>query len=170
MAEAALLLASRLEWITAMASLVTAVGIVFAISGAWIAVHQLAEAKLARQSDFIANAVREWDDARLAEARARAIRYNNQRLREVVAALSEARSPELAVLQRIPDYFEFIALAADAGRISSEVVWRMFGGPALAYWDLWRDSIEYLRTRTGDPRIYIEFEELVQRFKVMPGD
>lgn len=158
---------SWFEIVTATASVVTAVSLVLGIIGARVALHQLGEARLARQSEFIANAVREWDDERIAEARARVMKYNNQQLREAVVALRAARSEELAVLLRVPDYFEFLAFAADAGRISFEVVWRMFGGPATQYWKLWAGTIEYLRQQTGDPRIYIEFEHLVQQFERM---
>jgi hypothetical protein len=171
--EGVALAAPWLEVVTASASVVTAVSLVFGIVGARVALHQLAEAKLARQWDFIANAVRQWDDERMEDARAQALKYNPVRLRELVAALygaRGARSPELAVLLRVPDYFEFLAFAADAGRISVDFVWRMFGGPAALYWELWRDAIGYLRETTGDPNLFIEFENLVLRFPSRPGE
>jgi hypothetical protein len=146
-------------WITALATVVLAVGICFAY-------QQLKDAGLARHVQIINDFGQRWDGDRLWEARALKHKYDNVSLAEEAATYIWAPrcAPDIPLLLRVPNYFEDLAMMVELGRLDTFYVERAFGLLARREWAFWELAI--LVMRTDAPDSYTEFQKLVDE---LPG-
>jgi hypothetical protein len=156
------------EITTAVGSAVAGGGLLLGGIGAWAGIRQLREAKRVRQFEILSEIGKRWDDDLLVESRARTLHLDNRqladRIRELWRPKGQSDDPDvgdLYVLLRIPNFFEDVALMAEAGGLELEWVWRIFGDSAIQEWRYWEEAIDVLRD-ADDPGAYIEFQRLAR--------
>ena len=161
-------------WITAIATLALALAALYAL-------RQLGEIKRDREVAVIIDLGRRWDDPPMTEALKLEAAFSPDALAHLAAISGEPRTERsledvrrreaienLQILLRIPNFFEDIALIADAGGLDSRLLSRTFKGIALEEWDYWQPAIAKLREK--DPWSYSQFEWLLRKFERFPDE
>lgn len=155
------------EVVTAIGTAVGALAIVLAAFGAWFTYKQLRETRRDRHIQVITEFAGRWDDERLLEARELIQDYSATELAELARAWlappREKATEHFPKLQRIPNFFEDLAILVDCGNL--ELIWvaKSFHGLALREWAYWQPAIEVMREY--EPETYVEFETLVRKLE-----
>ena len=158
------------EWthiVGAIAALVAAVAAVltfFVVAGAvvvaWI---QLNQAKSNTKALLMADLARRWDEELLLDSRFRAAGMSPDDLLNAIEGHYNAADRAYYELIRVPNFFEDLGLMAREGTISEGVVRKLFAGPVLGKWELWKPTIDYLREVSGRRLMYEHFQWLSGR-------
>lgn len=131
---------------------------------AWIALRQTGEAVRLRHSALMADLSKRWDEEPLVQSRRAAARFDDGvRLRLHVEIQEREQSDELFVLQRIPNFFEDLAVLEREGAISFAMIQASFGRLVVDAWKTWAQSVEFWREEEGDDTVYEHFEALARR-------
>jgi hypothetical protein len=137
------------------------------------ALRQIQETRRDRHVQFLADFGRRWDEELLTEARKLEMRYTRESLVDAVAKLDlrpvdiEAQEAFI-VLQRIPNYFEDLALIVESGSIDLKLVARGFKDLVLDEWDFWELAID--KYKESDPYWYLEFRNLSRDMRAIPDE
>ncbi|MGH2635316.1 MAG: DUF4760 domain-containing protein [Actinomycetota bacterium] len=143
--------------VTATATVVALIGIALA----WAA------ATRSRHAALMADISKRWDEDLLAEARQLAAPFVDDPwlLRSYLSVLVEMGSEKRFVLERIPNFFEDLAVLLRAHAISFAIVEDTFGLGLVKTWDQWKPAVWYRRTQENDATVYEHFEELAERMR-----
>jgi hypothetical protein len=152
------------------AEIVTAVGTGVLALGVLIAVVSLRELRRDRHLHWIFEIGRRWDDTELQASRLALRKYDREDLAFTVRSWLGAGqragpefTAEVELLQRLPDFFEDVALMRRFGRLDVGLVWQSLSGPVNLAWTSWRPAVDaYRKAPTGDPEAWTEFEELAR--------
>jgi hypothetical protein len=149
-----------------IATVVTAVAAVLGLGGivlAWSA------ATRSRHAALMADISRRWDEQPLEESRRMAAEFVDEPwlLRFYLQAQIALVSDKQFVLQRIPNFFEDLAVQRRARAISFRIVMDTFGWGLVATWDQWEPAVLFLRERENDPTIFEHFEDLAEQLRVV---
>ena len=141
--------------------IVTAVAASLALLGialAWLS------ATRARHASLMADISRRWDEGLLIESRMSAAGFDDPYLLQFyMQVLVEEQSEALFVIQRIPNFFEDLAVLERARAISFRVIRETFGRGVVDTWQQWELAVRFLRQDEEDDTIYEHFENLAVR-------
>lgn len=146
-------------WLTALATVVLAVGVVFA----WFAVR---DARRTRHGQLIVDLSRRWDELAFAEqlltrtSRARLLEFVNQ-LYGVDPA--EYGPDQFLRLSELPSLVETIAVLVRQQSLTVEIVNDLWGPTISEIWSVWESAIVTMRELTGAFDTYSNFEWLAAR-------
>jgi hypothetical protein len=150
------------EEVTAIATVVLAVGAVGAIGAAVFAGQQVREARIGRQAEVAAEFFRRWSDDDMVATRRLVASYRTpEALRDALLGHLAANDVEAYILFREPDYFEQLGAMEQHGGFDFELVRLLLGRRLIDRWELWRPSIDAL----GGPSVYPMFERLVRKME-----
>lgn len=175
-------------WVAASAALATfcvlAAAAWYAKDSAKTALQGLDDARRTRHAALITDLSRRWDEPLIADSRKLFGQLSREDLVGVVERvyrpISEGRSwwhsfleavfvaedtaaRQLADFQTLtawPNLIETIGVLEADGAISQDVIHQMWGGGIIGAWDGWRDAIRAMRTHSGRPTTYQNFERL----------
>jgi hypothetical protein len=154
-------------WTDNTSAVAATVGVAFGVPALWSAAAQL---RLARQAALtqafatLATYVQSWDEPGMVTTRTKVDALNEAELRDAVeTAFSSMNTDEIVTLLRVPNYFEFLALATNQGAIPLATVATSLAGTIIAAWQKWSSSVAWIRESFGDPGVYLEFELLAAR-------
>ena len=150
------------EPVTAIATLVLAVGAIGAIGAAIFAGQQVREARIGRQAEVAADFFRRWSDDDMVETRRMVASYASpEGLRDALLRHVAANDTEAYVLFREPDYFEQLGALEEHGGFDFALIRAMLGQRLVDRWELWRPSIDAL----GGPQVYPLFDQLARKME-----
>jgi hypothetical protein len=150
------------EEVTAVATVVLAVGAVAAIGAAVFAGQQVREARIGRQAEVAADFFRRWSDDALVESRRLVASYGSPAsLRDAFLRHIEANDVEAYVLFRELDYFEQLGAMEQHGGFDFGLVETLLGQKLVDRFELWRPSIEAI----GGPAAYPNFIHLAEKMR-----
>jgi hypothetical protein len=152
------------DWaeVTAIATLILAIGLLGGFGAAAFAAQQVREARRSREAQMAAEFFRRWNEDALVEARQLVGRFKSaDELRDAFAAYVAADAPEAYVLYRELDFFEQLAALEHRGAFDLELIKLMLGRRLIERWDMWRPA---LREAYG-PDVYPLFESLASKLR-----
>jgi len=150
------------EQVTAIATVVLAIGAVGAIGAAIFAGQQVREARIGRQAEVAADFFRRWSDDDMVETRRLVASYASpDALRDALLRHVAANDTEAYVLFRELDYFEQLGAMEQHGGFDFELVRLLLGHRLIDRWELWRPSIDAL----GGSQVYPLFDHLARKMQ-----
>jgi hypothetical protein len=150
------------EEVTAVATVVLAVGAVAAIGAAVFAGQQVREARIGRQAEVAADFFRRWSDAPMVESRRLVASYGSaDSLRDAFLRHIVANDVEAYVLFRELDYFEQLGAMEQHGGFDFDLIMSLLGAKLVDRFDLWAPSIEAI----GGVAAYPNFTELAEKMR-----
>ncbi len=150
------------EQVTAIATVVLAVGAVSAIGAAAFAGQQVREARIGRQAEVASEFFRRWSEAPMVETRRLVASYRTpEGLRDALVRHVAANDTEAYVLFREPDYFEQLGALEEHGAVDFELIRAVLGRRLVDRWDLWAPSIDAV----GGASVYPLFARLTQKME-----
>ena len=152
------------EEVTAVATVVLAVGAVAAIGAAVFAGQQVREARIGRQAEVAADFFERWSSAPMIETRRLVASYATPvELRDAFLRHIEANDVEAYVLYRELDFFEQLAALEQLGAIDLALVQLLLGSTLSARWDMWKPAIYAAYGEDG--HVYPLFESLAEKLR-----
>lgn len=150
------------EEVTAVATVVLAVGAVAAIGAAMFAGQQVREARIGRQAEVAADFFRRWSDDPMVETRRLVASYGSpENLRDVFVRHIAANDVEAYVLFRELDYFEQLGAMEQHGGFDYGLIEALLGQKLVDRFELWRPSIDAI----GGRAVYPNFTHLAEKVR-----
>lgn len=150
------------EQVTAIATAVSAVGLLSAIGAVVFAGFQTREARIGRNAQMAVEFFRRWDEDPLVEARRLVAQFGTREaLREAMMRYIDDNSREAYVLYRELDFFEQLGALEKHGGLDFELIRSLLGHRLVERWELWQPSIEAM----GGTAVYPMFERLVNKMR-----
>lgn len=150
------------EEVTAIATVVLAVGALAAIGAAVFAGQQVREARIGRQAEVAADFFRRWSEDELVTTRRLVATYASpEALRDALLRHLAANDVEAYVLFRELDYFEQLGAMEQHGGFDFALIQALLGRRLVDRWELWRPSIDAL----GGPGVYPMFARLAAKMR-----
>ncbi len=155
------------EQVTAIATAVSAIGLLSAIGAVIFAGQQAREARIGRQADMAVEFFRRWDEAPLVETRRLVDQYESKdALRDAMLQFIDDKAAEAYVLYRELDYFEQLGALESHGGFDFELIRVMLGHRLVDRWEMWLPSIDAI----GGPSVYPMFHGLVEKMRASESD
>jgi len=156
--------AAPFETAANIAQVVTAGAAVIALLGivaVWLT------ATRARHAQLMADISRRWDEPLFVAGRKAAAKFIDEPwiLGLYVAVHRDQQSDTWFELQRIPNFFEDLAVQRLAHAISFRIVREAFGWGLVTTWEQWKPAVWLLRLREKDATVYEHFEALAERMR-----
>ena len=140
------------EDLTAIATVVLALGAVAAIGAAVFAGQRVREARIGRQAEVAADFLRRWSEAPMVETRRLVASYGTpESLRDGLRQHIAANDVEAYVLFRELDYFEQLGAMEEHGGFDFGLIKSLLGPKLVERWELWRPSIDAIGGRAAYP-------------------
>lgn len=150
------------EQVTAIATAVSAIGLLSAIGAVIYAGVQTREARIGRQAEMAAEFFRRWSEAPLVETRRLVAQFESKEaLRDALMKFIDENSIEAYVLYRELDYFEQLGALEAHGGFDFELIKTLLGQRLIDRWEMWQPSIEAI----GGTSVYPMFERLVTKMR-----
>jgi hypothetical protein len=150
------------EQVTAIATAVSALGLLSAIGAVIFAGQQAREARIGRQAETAVEFFRRWSDGPLVETRHLVAQYETpEALRDAMTRFIAENSFEAYVLYRELDYFEQLGALENHGGFDFELIRTLLGRRLIDRWEMWQPSIEAI----GGSATYPMFGRLVTKMR-----
>jgi hypothetical protein len=150
------------EQVTAIATAVSALGLLSAIGAVIFAGQQAREARIGRQAAVAAEFFRRWDEGPLVETRRLVAQFETgDALRDAMTGFIAENADQAYVLYRELDYFEQLGALEQHGGFDFELIKTLLGRRLIDRWELWQPSIDAL----GGSAVYPMFESLVIKMR-----
>ncbi len=150
------------EQVTAIATAVSAVGLLSAIGAVIFAGQQAREARIGRQAEMAVDFFRRWNEAPMVEARRLVAQFETPAaLRDAMTRFIAENSDEAYVLYRELDYFEQLGALEEHGGFDFELIRTLLGHRLIDRWEMWQPSIDAI----GGSAAYPMFERLVAKMR-----
>jgi hypothetical protein len=150
------------EQVTAIATAVSALGLLSAFGAVIFAGQQAREARIGRQAETAVEFFRRWSDGPLVETRHLVAQYETpEALRDAMTRFIAENSVQAYVLYRELDYFEQLGALEQFGGFDFELVRALLGPRLIERWEMWQPSIEAI----GGSATYPMFEKLVTKMR-----
>jgi hypothetical protein len=151
------------EQVTAIATVVLAVGVFGAIAAAVVAGQQVREARIGRQTEIASDFFQRWNDDAMIETRRLVASYESpEALRDGLLRHLHDNDTEAYVLLREPDYFEQLGALEEYGGFDFELIRSLLGRRLIDRWQRWEPSV----TALGGENVYPLFEQLVRKMEL----
>ncbi|MGH8985787.1 MAG: DUF4760 domain-containing protein [Acidimicrobiia bacterium] len=155
---------SNWQVVSAIASVVSAAGILAAFIALILARNQLKEARAARLAEMTVELSRRWDDDKIVEARQKVSSYGDaEALCRKMKKLRANKSIEYYEVLREPNLLEDLGVLVNRKGLEFGVIQDSLGELVVQRWPRGQPTIEWLRDRPGqsaDTSIYRFFELL----------
>jgi hypothetical protein len=150
------------EQVTAIATAVSALGLLSAIGAVIFAGRQAREARIGREAATAVEFFRRWDEAPLVETRHLIARFQTpEALRDAMTRFIAENSVQAFVLYRELDYFEQLGALEHHGGFDFELIKTMLGRRLIDRWEMWQPTIEAM----GGKDTYPNFDRLVTKMR-----
>jgi hypothetical protein len=151
------------EQVTAIATAVSAIGLLSAIGAVIFAGQQAREARIGRQAAVAVEFFRRWDEGPLVETRRLVAQFETaEALRDAMLGFIAENSAQAYILYRELDYFEQLGALENHGGFDFELIKTLLGHRLIDRWEMWQPSIEAI----GGSAAYPMFERLVTKMRV----
>jgi len=148
------------EQVTAIATAVSALGLLSAIGAVIFAAQQAKEARIGRQAEVAIDFFRRWNEDPMVETRRLLAEFETpEALRDAMARFVAENSAEAYVLWRELDYFEQLGALEAHGGFDFELIRMLVGSRLLDRWVMWKPTIEASGSH------YPMFERLVTKMR-----
>jgi hypothetical protein len=155
------------EQVTAVATAVSAIGLLSAIGAAIFAGQQVREARIGRQAEMAVDFFRRWNEGPLVETRRLVAQFETGgALRDAFVRFIAENSIEAYVLYRELDYFEQLGALEERGGFDFDLIRLLLGRRLIDRWDMWQPSIDAI----GGASTYPLFERLVAKMRAALGE
>jgi hypothetical protein len=150
------------EQVTAIATAVSALGLLSAIGAVIFAGQQAREARIGRQAEMAVDFFRRWNEGPMVEARRLVAEYETaEALRDAMLVFIAENSAEAYVLYRELDYFEQLGALEEHGGFDFELIRTLLGPRLIERWEMWQPSINAI----GQGAAYPMFERLATKMR-----
>jgi hypothetical protein len=150
------------EQVTAIATAVSALGLLSAIGAVIFAGQQAREARTGRQAEMAVEFFRRWSEGPMVETRRLIAQFGTpEALRDALTLFIAENSAEAYVLYRELDYFEQLGALEKHGGFDFELIRSLLGGRLIDRWEMWQPCIDAL----GGSAAYPMFGELVTKMR-----
>jgi hypothetical protein len=150
------------EQVTAIATAVSAIGLLSAIGAVIFAGQQAREARIGRQAAVAVEFFRRWDEGPLVETRRLVAQFETaEALRDAMLGFIAENSAQAYILYRELDYFEQLGALENHGGFDFELIKTLLGHRLIDRWEMWQPSIEAI----GGSAAYPMFERLVTKMR-----
>jgi hypothetical protein len=174
-------LGSVADWIAAVTGLISAGILVFTVVYArrtvTYAKGALDDAQRTRHSQLIIALNDQWSSPEILKSRELYWRYPPDKIKELIqkvhgdeATATKAEQEDYEVLSATPSLVETIAVLRSDGAITTEVVYRMWGGDILSIWLYWKEAVPLLQHLMREPDVLRGFEVLSENIQTMFTD
>ena len=155
------------EQVTAIATAVSALGLLSAIGAVIFAGQQAREARIGRQAEMAVDFFRRWNEGPMVEARRLVAEYETaEALRDAMLVFIAENSAEAYVLYRELDYFEQLGALEEHGGFDFELIKSLLGPRLIDRWEMWEPTIEAI----GGKDVYPMFDRLVNKMRAAQPD
>ena len=155
------------EQVTAVATAVSALGLLSAIGAVIFAGQQAREARIGRQATTAVDFFRRWNESPLVETRRLIARFGTpEALRDAMTRFIAEDSEQAYVLFRELDYFEQLGALEKHGGFDFELIKTLLGRRLIDRWEMWQPAIESI----GGRNTYPMFERLVTKMRAALPD
>jgi hypothetical protein len=153
--------------VTAIATAVSAVALLGAVTAAVFAGQQVRESRRGRHAQTALEFLRRWDEDALVETRRLVASFATpQQLAEALRGYIDRNDRDAYVLYRELDFFEQVAALEYVGALDFDLVKVLLGRRLVERWDMWRPSIAVL----GPENPYPLFEGLATKMRHAIGE
>ena len=150
------------EQVTAIATAVSAIGLLSAIGAVIFAGQQAREARIGRQAAVAVEFFRRWDEGPLVETRRLVAQFETpEALRDAMLGFIAENSAQAYILYRELDYFEQLGALENHGGFDFELIKTLLGRRLIDRWEMWQPSIEAI----GGSATYPMFGRLVTKMR-----
>ncbi len=150
------------EQVTAIATAVSALGLLSAIGAVIFAGQQAREARINRQAEMAAEFFRRWSESPMVETRRLVAQFETpEALRDAMMRFIAENSAEAYVLYRELDYFEQLGALEKHGGFDFELIRTLLGRRLTDRWEMWQPSIDAI----GGSAAYPMFERLAAKMR-----
>jgi hypothetical protein len=150
------------EQVTAIATAVSAIGLLSAIGAVIFAGQQAREARIGRQAAVAVEFFRRWDEGPLVETRRLVAQFETaEALRDAMVGFIAENSAQAYILYRELDYFEQLGALENHGGFDFELIKTLLGRRLIDRWEMWLPSIEAI----GGSAAYPMFGRLVTKMR-----
>ena len=150
------------EQVTAIATVVSAIGLLSAIGAVIFAGQQAREARIGRQAATAVEFFRRWDEEPLVETRRLVAQFKTgEALRDAMTQFIAENSVRAYVLYRELDYFEQLGALEKHGGFDFELIKTLLGRRLIDRWEMWQPSIDAI----GGTATYPMFANLVTKMR-----
>ena len=150
------------EQVTAIATAVSALGLLSAIGAVIFASQQAREARIGRQAEMAVDFFRRWNEGPMVETRRLVAEYETgEALRDAMLVFIAENSAEAYILYRELDYFEQLGALEKHGGFDFELIRTLLGPRLIERWEMWQPSINAM----GPSGAYPMFERLVTKMR-----
>jgi hypothetical protein len=150
------------EQVTAIATAVSALGLLSAIGAVIFAGQQAREARIGRQAATAVEFFKRWDEEPLVETRRLVAEFETgEALRDAMTQFIAENSVGAYVLYRELDYFEQLGALEKHGGFDFELIKTLLGRRLIDRWEMWQPSIDAIGGRAAYPM----FDMLVTKMR-----
>lgn len=150
------------EQVTAIATAVSAIGLLSAIGAVIFAGQQAREARIGRQAEMAVAFFQRWNEEPMVEARRLVAEFETpEALRDAMTRFIQQNSAEAYVLYRELDYFEQLGALEEHGGFDFELIRMLLGRRLIDRWEMWQPTIEAI----GGNATYPKFNRLVTKMR-----
>ena len=150
------------EQVTAIATAVSALGLLSAIGAVIFAGQQAREARIGRQAEMAVDFFRRWNEDPMVETRRLVAEYETaEALRDAMLVFIAENSAEAYVLYRELDYFEQLGALEEHGGFDFELIRTLLGPRLIERWEMWSPAIHQAHGSGAYPL----FEGLVEKLR-----
>ena len=150
------------EQVTAIATAVSAIGLLSAIGAVIFAGQQAREARIGRQAATALEFFRRWDEEPLVETRRLVAQFETgEALRDALTRFIAQNSVQAYVLYRELDFFEQLGALEKHGGFDFELIKTLLGRRLIDRWETWQPSIDAM----GGSAAYPMFGRLVAKMR-----
>lgn len=150
------------DQVTAIATAVSAVALLGAVSAAVFAGQQVREARRGRHAQTAVDFLRRWDEDALVETRRLVAGYSSPEvLAEAFQGFIARNDHNAYVLYRELDYFEQLGALEHVGALDFDLVEVLLGSRLVDRWDLWAPAL----SATAPENPYPMFEALAAKMR-----
>jgi len=150
------------EQVTAIATAVSALGLLSAIGAVIFAGRQAREARIGREAATAVEFFRRWNEAPLVETRRLVAQFQTaEALRDAMTRFIAENSVQAYVLYRELDYFEQLGALEKHGGFDFELIKTLLGRRLIDRWEMWQPAIDAI----GGKDAYPMFDRLVTKMR-----
>jgi hypothetical protein len=154
-------MANWAEQVTAIATAVSAVGLLSALGAVVFAARQAREARIGREAATALEFFRRWNEEPLVETRRLVAQFETpEAMRDAMTRFIAENSVNAYVLYRELDFFEQLGALEEHGGFDFELIKTLLGRRLIDRWEMWRPSIDVIGRDA-----YPMFERLVTKMR-----
>jgi hypothetical protein len=151
------------EQVTAIATAVSAIGLVSALGAVVFAARQAREARIGRQAATALEFFRRWNEDPLVETRRLVAQFETpEALADAMTRFIAENSMNAYVLYRELDFFEQLGALEEHGGFDFDLIRSLLGRRLIERWDMWLPSIDVIGRDA-----YPMFERLVTKMRAV---